>query len=153
MKYSKTAIAVVLFIIVLFGAMYSEKAKAEGYIGLGKSTFNSHSMTGEIGYRNENNWDIGFQLVGPGETKNGNQTEVYITSLSHIIKPGWLWSSYFMRLGAGYVHDSNLIGDLNFKLGIGFDFGPFEVEMVHFSSAGIWSPNSGYDAVMLRAKF
>ena len=43
-KFNYTMVAVLVFIVVLFFAM---KAEAEGYVGLGKSTFNSHMMTGD----------------------------------------------------------------------------------------------------------
>jgi len=148
MKIKLTVVAVILFTILLFTAMESE---AEGYVELGKSTFNSHDMTGGIGYRNEAGWDVGLHLIGPGETKRGAQSETYMASISHIVKPGW--GNYFMRMGVAYVHDSNLVGDLNFKLGMGWDFGNFEVEMVHISSAGIWPRNTGIDSVILRVKF
>ena len=150
MKIKLTVVGVVLFTIVLLFALKSEEANSEGYIALGKSTFNAHMMIGEIGYR-QDGWDLGLQLIGPGETKRGDQAETYIASLSHIVKPGW--GDFFIRMGAAYVHDSNLVGDINFKLGVGWDFGPFEVEVGHISSAGIWKTNTGIDGAMLRVKF
>ena len=151
-KLNYTVVAVIAFIIVLFFAM---KAEAEGYIGLGKSTFNSHMMTGEAGYR-KNNWDVGVQLIGAGQTKNGSNSPVWIGSVSHIVQPDWSIANYadlFMRLGVAYVRESNLVGDFNFRLGVGFDMELFEVELYHISSAGIWDNNTGIDGIMLRARF
>ena len=154
-KLNYTMVAVIVFIVVLFFAMFSERAEAEGYIGLGKSTFNSHMMTGEAGYR-KNNWDVGVQLIGAGQTKNGSNGPVWIGSVSHIIEPDWSIKNYadlFMRLGVAYVRESNLVGDFNFRLGVGFDMELFEVELYHISSAGISNNNTGIDGIMLRAKF
>lgn len=150
-----TVIGVLLFIIALMFAAYSEKANAGGYIGLGGSTFNSHSRLGEAGYRFENNWDAQVMIIGSGDNKNGPQGETYITSVSHLIYPQWNIgpANFFMRLGVAYVNKSNLVGPWNFRLGLGFDFDLFELEMGHVSSAGVWSPNTGIDSVVLRAKF
>ena len=151
-KFNYTMVAVLAFIAVLFFAM---KAEAGGYVGLGKSTFNSHMMTGEAGYRKDN-WDFGVQLIGEGQTKNGSSDHVWIASASHIVQPDWSIASYadfYMRLGVAYVRESNLVGDFNYRLGIGFDMGPFEIEAYHYSSAGISNNNTGIDGIMLRAKF
>ena len=144
-------IAVGLFLVVLAFALFSEEAKSEGYVGLGQTVFNSHIVTGEVGYRTASNWDVGLQLIGEGSTDYGRQNEVWAASVSHIIKPGW--GNYFMRLGVAYVRDSPLVGDTNFKLGFGWDFGPVEVELIHMSSASIHTPNRGVDTLMFRTKF
>jgi hypothetical protein len=152
---SHTVLAVLTFLIGFVAAVYSESARSEGYIGLGKSTFNSHSMMGEVGYRTDSNWDYQLMIIGEGETKRGRQNTVYGASVSHVVKPGWKVkdADFFMRLGVAYIHDSPLVGDTNFRLGFGFDLGPFEVEMMHYSSADIHKTNTGVDSIAFRAKF
>lgn len=142
-----TVIGVAMFIIILIAALFSEKSKAGPYIGIGKAAFNSHMTTGEAGYRFDNNWDLQALLIGQGDTRNGYQDATWGVSLSHVVLPGWraLGGDYFMRLGAAYIKDSELVGPINYRLGIGLDYRRVELELMHYSSGGIFETNTGVD--------
>ena len=153
-KLSYTALAVGIFIVIILMAR-SDEAGAEAYIGLGSSIFNSHETTGEVGYRFGGKWDLQLAVIGEGETKKGHQGLVEILSVSRIVVPDWQIGrcDYFMRLGIAYVHDSPLVGRGNYRLGIGCNFGVWDLEYVHYSSAGINSRNTGIDGIGLRIWF
>lgn len=147
--------AVLLFILALvfcMGALRSANANAEPVVSLGHTTFNSSVTLGEFAYRlPDSQWEVGVLAFGQGDTKRGDQPVHYGVTASYIVDPP-SWPVY-MRIGAGYVEDENpLIGDTNYRLGIGRSFfgGLFSVEYAHLSSAGIHNPNSGVDAVQFR---
>lgn len=153
-KYSITKIAVITFLIfALWGLsvmVNSGKAHAEPVVSLGTTVFNSSSTTGEFSYLiPDSQWEVGVLAIGDGDTKRGHQSVHYGASASYLVEPV-NWPVYF-RIGVAYIEDENpLIGDTNFRLGIGHDFRLFRLEMVHFSSAGIHDPNTGVDAIQLR---
>lgn len=149
MNYTKTAVAI--FIVLLIAAGFAAKSRADGFIALGYTVFNMHETTGEIGWSN-NDIELGLGIVGSGDTKKGQQNYVYTASISKIVRPEWkiLGGKNYYRIGASYVHDSVLVGDANFRLGIGLDYDVFQIEYVHFSSAGIHDTNTGIDMIQLR---
>lgn len=152
MKFKPTMFAVVIFIIVALLAAYS--AHAEGpRISLGYTVANSTLPTGELSYEYKN-WEYAVTQIGVGDTKNGPQKEVSIWSASYLIKPTWqvLGAKNYYRIGVAYVDGSPLVGDTNFRLGIGLEFKVFQVEYFHYSSAGIHQPNTGIDGIQLRFK-
>ena len=157
MKISKTAIAVVTFVLVLVIAGYSAKANSDQSfnIGVGQSVINSHLKVGMVGYQ-INNWEFNARLMEEGFTKNGYQDQMETYSVSYLTKPNWGFygvDSYF-RLGVSKNSGSELVGDTNFMLGIGADFHDvWRIEYVHDSSAGIHNPNSGVDAVIVSYQF
>jgi len=155
----KTAYAVVAFIIILIAAGYSMKSNADDdqffTIGIGQSVVNSHLKTGEIGYH-INDWEFNATLQEAGPTKRGDQDKVNIYSVSYVTEPGWgVWGvEPYFRLGVSYNDDSPMVGDTNFRLGIGVDFhNVWRVEYSHHSSAGIHDPNTGIDYVTINYKF
>ena len=113
MKIKKTAVAVVIFLIVLLLAFCSERANAEdgARIALGKTLINSSHTYGEFGYE-FNSWEVTVGQIGQPE----DPAEVY--TLSRIIRPSWrfLGATNYYRLGFAYVDDSPLIGDTNYAL-------------------------------------
>lgn len=156
MKLSKTAIGVLLFIIILLAAGYSAKSNASdgARISLGHSVINSELVVGGVAYE-YNNWEASALLMQPGRTKNGKQGQLQIYSVSYLTKPGWVFKGIdpYFRLGVSTNNGSPLIGDPNFRLGIGFDFHDvWRLDLIHDSSAGIHSPNSGLDMIMLTYK-
>jgi len=150
----KTAILVVLFIVILITAGYA-RADNGARIGIGQSVINSHLKTAEIGYEH-NGWDFSATLMESGDTKNGYQNPLHIASVSYITRPqGWgtSWAQPYFRLGVSYNNGSELVGRTNFRLGVGVDFSDvWRIEFVHHSSAGIHSPNTGIDYIMLSYK-
>lgn len=153
MKISKTAIGVVVFVIILVLAGYSAKSNAEqyAYIGVGKTVINSHLTVGMIGYE-YNNWEANARLLEDGQTINGHQDQMQIYSLSHLTKPNWGYKGVdpYFRIGASYNNGSALVGRTNFMLGVGLNFHKvFRVEFVHDSSANIHNPNTGVDQIVL----
>lgn len=150
----KTTIAVLVFIILLVVAGYSRAG--DGFrISVGQSVFNSHLMVGEVGYE-INNWEFNAATLETGNTKNGNQDQLWIFSTSYLTKPQNFrtdWAQPFLRLGVSYNDGSTLIGDTNFRLGAGVDFSDvWRVEYSHHSSAGIHSPNTGLDYITVTYK-
>ena len=149
---NKTRIAVALFVVLLIAAGYAASARADTvYIGLGKSILNSSATVGEIGYE-RNGWELQASLMGDGDTKNGQQDQMSIYSVSYITRPGWGYKGVepYVRLGVSHNTGSTLIGSSNFRLGVGVNFNEvFRLEYVHHSSAGIHDPNTGLDYVTL----
>lgn len=153
----KTAYAVLAFIIVLILAGYSMKSNADEYVqvGIGQSVVNSHLKTGEVGYH-INNWEFQATLQESGETDRGNQDLLDIYSVSYVTEPNWgVWGvDPYLRLGVSYNDGSPMVGDVNFRLGVGVDFhNVWRVEYSHHSSAGIHSPNTGIDYVTVSYLF
>lgn len=148
---NKTKIAVGIFLIVLLFSAYN--AWADGSVALGHTAFNSSSTVGEIGYE-VNDWEFNAGLIGQGSTKNGDSGVVETFSISKLVKPGWsfLGGQNYYRIGVAYVNDSPLVGDTNFRLGVGLDYGLFAVEYGHLSSAGIHDPNTGIDFIQFKIK-
>jgi len=149
----KTAYLVVAFIIILVLAGYSVKANAESYatLGIGTTVINSTLKTAEVGF-NYNRWELQGTLIEKGSTKNGAQDYLKLASVSYLVEPSWGHKGIdpYFRLGLSYNPESNLVGNSNFKLGIGVDFNEvFRVEYTHHSSAGIHSPNTGIDYVTI----
>lgn len=151
--HNYTAVAVGIFIAALLLSR-CEEAKSEPYIGLGTAVFNSHVTTGEVGYRFDK-WDLQLAVFGEGDTKKGYQRHVEVISFSRIVVPEWRFGpcDWFMRLGIAYVHDSPLVGKGNYRLGIGCNFGVWDLEYGHFSSANINHRNTGVDGFGFRIRF
>jgi hypothetical protein len=152
MVMNKTRIAVAAFVVILIAAGYAATARADTVnIGLGKSILNSSATVGEIGYE-RNGWEVQATLMGAGDTKNGQQDQLSIYSVSYITEPGWGYKGVepYLRLGVSHNTGSELVGANNFRLGIGVNFNKvFRLEYVHHSSAGIYKNNTGIDYVML----
>ena len=149
----KTAYFVLAFIIVIIMAGYSAKSSAESFatLGIGTTLINSTLKTAEVGF-NYNSWEVQGTLIEKGSTKNGPQDYVKLASLSYLIEPSWGYVGVepYFRLGLSYNPASNLVGNSNFKLGVGVDFNEvFRVEYTHHSSAGIHSPNTGVDYITI----
>lgn len=163
-----TVYAVIAFIVVLILAGYSMRSNAdEGsvalrptndeffHIGIGQSVANSHLKTGEIGYH-INDWEFQATLQESGPTRKGRQELVNIYSVSYVTDPGWdiYGVGPYFRLGVSYNDDSPLVGDTNFRLGIGVNFNDvWRVEYSHHSSAGIHDPNTGIDYLTVNYMF
>ncbi len=157
-KYIQWAIA--LFIVLLGVCMYAEDVYSdEGtvYIGLGKSAVNMHTTVAEVGYRTTDKWDSQFMIIGKGYTRHTKQVDhIYIGSFSRVIAPKWglRYVKPYMRLGVAVFTESNLVSGVgSFRLGAGINFGKFELEAQHYSTAGLSSRNTGMDSIILRAKF
>lgn len=146
-------IGVLIFIASLYLALKSENAKSAPYIELGRTTFNSELTIGGIGYRTETGkFDFSAQLTGQGRAGNTHQSTQKIFSASRLADPGWSVGSCDLvwRIGAAVSTGQNLIGPKNFRLGVMCRFDFAEIEVGHYSSAGIWRPNTGLDFIMLR---
>jgi hypothetical protein len=153
LNISKTALGVVAFVLLLVLAGYSAKSSAESFIhlGVGKTLFNSDLKIGEIGYQ-YGNWEVQASLSEAGVTKRGWQEQVDTYSVSYLTTPGWGYAGAepYFRFGVSHNSDSNLVGSINYRLGIGVNFNQvFRLEYVHHSSAGIHDPNTGIDYVAL----
>ncbi|MBG23759.1 MAG: hypothetical protein CMF22_10590 [Idiomarinaceae bacterium] len=153
-KISKTAIGVGVFVALLIAAGYSMKANAtenQFHIGVGKTVINSHLKVGEVGYIH-NNWDFEVSLMEAGDTKRGYQDNEVMYSVSYITEPSWgiYGIDPYFKLGVSANSGHTLVGDTNFRLGVGLDFHDvWRIEYVHHSSAGIHDPNTGVDYVKI----
>jgi len=152
MKFNKTEFGVAAFVVILIFAGYSAKSSADSiHLGLGKTFVNSSLAIGEIGYE-RNNFEFQASLMEDGSTKNGQQDQMQMYSVSYLTKPQWGYKGIepYVRMGLSYNDGSELVGRTNFRLGLGLDFNKvFRLEYVHHSSAGIHDPNTGIDYIML----
>lgn len=153
MKIKPTVIAVLAFIVLLVVMVYAEAARAQDgvRISLGRTVANSSATFGEIGYE-WRRWELTAGQIGVGNTHNGPQSEVAVFSASRMVRPGWrfLGAEAYSRIGVAYVRGSPLVGDTNFRLGLGLQYRHFQIEYFHLSSAGIHQPNTGIDGIGLR---
>lgn len=136
---------ILVFIVVGLFALASARAKADTNISLGQSIIKTELSTGEIS-TGLYDWEIGYQKIGG---------DIDILSVSRVIRPDWCLSNicYYQRLGVAYIPNSTLVGNTNYRLGIGIDFNDlFAFEYFHYSSAGIHKINYGLDGIMLRVK-
>ncbi|TVO57513.1 acyloxyacyl hydrolase [Denitromonas halophila] len=155
MKIKWTRVAVAAFIVAIaYGAFLIKEAEAAPGIrvGLGRTVVNSSAPWGEFGYELPNGWEIAAAITGAGDTHNGPQGEVRALSFSRIVRPPWrvFGANNYLRLGVAYVDGSALIGDSNFRLGIGLEWSVMQLEYFHYSSAGIHQPNTGVDGIQIR---
>lgn len=153
MKINATKMAVGLFILVLIIAANYARADNGARISLGKMVANSHMTSGELSYEH-NGIEAAALLMGAGNTKKGYQPETWVYSVSHIVRPQWcvMGGCNYYRLGVSYNDSSVLVGDTNFRLGIGIEWDVVQLEYFHHSSAGIHDPNTGLDGIQLRFK-
>lgn len=153
MKFKPTVFFVVVFIMLLLLAAYSARAEDGARISLGHTVVNSHMTVGELSYEHKN-WEFAVAQIGKGDTRNGAQNVVPAYSMSYLTRPHWrfLGGKNYYRLGVAHVDGSPLIGNTNFRLGIGLEYKVFQIEYFHYSSAGIHRPNTGIDGVQLRFK-
>ena len=153
MNYTKILVAI--FIILLIGAAFSEYANAQRVdpvddgprISLGHTAFNKYETHGEFGYE-WNQWEAAYSIQG----SSGVSDTTNIASLSRVVKPEWFvgHARNYYRIGVSHVDNSDLVGDFNFRLGVGLTYKVFAVEYFHYSSAGINDTNSGIDGFMIR---
>ena len=165
MKFNLTRLFVVLFIIVLGWAAYEARAEnaANGFskvsnppglrISLGYTVANSTLPFGSLSYEH-NNIEYDATIIGEGNTQRGEQSQVYIFSASHLVRPPWyfLGAQNYYRIGVSHQNGSPLVGHTNFRLGAGLEWKVMQVEYIHYSSAGIFKPNTGIDGIQLKFK-
>lgn len=154
-KSKKTALLVAVALLLTGTMMWSQYSKAETYIGLGRSVFNSQLTVPELGYRFEN-YGVEVSGVGEGWTKKGQQTREFSISGYRIIDPIWCAGPACLKaaIGVAYTPNQLLVGDFNYMLEF-FVAAPWGVELSieHDSSAGLTGRNTGLDRVGLRFAF
>lgn len=144
-----TVWAVILFIVILGWFLTAEADESPGYVALGHSTFNYYQTTGEIAWT-PGKWAVAAQLLGEGSYRGQRVETTTIYSVSRFVEaPFWNGRPY-ARIGVAYVDgDLPLVGNRNFRLGLGYRLGVARIEMGHYSSAGIWSTNRGVDFIQV----
>lgn len=155
-----TAWAVLAFIVaIILGVLsainaYAEPVDHTGFrVALGRTVVNSSAAFGEFGYEFPSGWELTGTAMGATDTKRGQQGEVQAMSFSRLVRPDWhlAGANVYLRLGVAYVDGAELIGDTNFRLGLGLEWQRvLQIEYVHWSSAGIHQPNTGIDGIQLR---
>ena len=153
MKLNWTKGAMALGLVVLLCALYAERSRAEVYLSLGHTALNASQSAGELGYR-FGKYEAAITRFGEGNTKRGHIDSAHGVSLSRIVRPGWgfLGGENYYRIGGSYVDSMPLVGNWNYRLGVGLHWDLVEVEYFHYSSAGINDINTGIDGIQLRLK-
>lgn len=149
----KAAYLVAAFVVIVIAALYASKSNAGPTIALG-STFNKSQLTyAEFGYEYRD-WEVTIGQIGEGQTDYGHQEVVDVYSLSKLIRPNWCLGEFcnYYRIGISKIDESPLVGETNFRLGIGIEHKHVQLEFGHDSSAGVWENNGGIDALFLRLK-
>lgn len=138
----------------LLAVLPAKEANAEPglRLGLGRTVFNSWATWGEVGYELPGGWELAASITASGNTRNGHQGEVKAVSFSRIFRPQWhlFGATSYFRLGVAHADGSALVGDNNFRLGLGLEWSAVQVEYFHYSSARLSKPNTGIDGVQLR---
>lgn len=151
--YSKKALWLVIgFVVIgLFAANAAWSESPKVHISLGQTFANSNVMTGEASVE-WYDWELHAQLLGEGETVYGDQGYVKAFALTKSVRPDWCIYSgcFYQRIGAAYLSDSLLVGNLNYRLGLGLSFKVAELEYFHYSSGGIHRLNQGVDGWLIR---
>ena len=151
MNTTKSKLILAFITLITLLSTTTSRAEIKTYIEYGRSIVNSHNAHGGIGFVSDiTGWDIGVSLLGQGETQRGSQQPAYVYSISKIHPLGKIK----VRLGVAKARDVELIGDINYKLGVIFLSNKHgEFELTHLSSGGIFDPNTGYDAIVFRLIF
>ncbi|WP_160153349.1 acyloxyacyl hydrolase [Microbulbifer sp. ALW1] len=156
-KWSWTKGVVALFLVILLCALVAERADARPVVSLGHTALNSHNTVGEIGWQfgTAYQWEVAATAIGRGHTDRGPIDRNWAYSVSRRVQPGWslLGAENYYRLGVAYVDGSPLVGDINYRLGVGLHWGVVALEYLHYSSAGINDPNTGIDGIQIRVFF
>jgi len=156
-KWSWTKGAVALFLAVVLWALLAERASAGPVLSLGHTLLNSDNTVGEVGWQfgERAQWELAAGAIGQGHTDRGHIERNWVYSLSRRVQPGWsiLGAQNYYRLGVAYVDGSPLVGDINYRLGVGLRWEVVALEYFHYSSAGINDPNTGIDGIQLRVPF
>lgn len=151
-KITKTKLAVGVFLMFAVWIADYARGDTDVYLGLGHTMFNSSATMHQLTIRN-GNYDTQFRMIGAGDTRNGYQQTTYSASFSRVWRgPTYKGVTIKGRLGLAYTPGSQLIGNTNFRLGIIFSMFDdlLEIEAIsHDSSANLWNPNTGLDAVIL----
>ncbi|WP_346839830.1 acyloxyacyl hydrolase [Microbulbifer sp. SAOS-129_SWC] len=157
-KLKPALFVVAVFVALVICAMHAESTNAGEppggpFLSLGHTALHSDNSVGEIGYR-VGHWEAAAALIGQGHTSRGDIERARAWSVSRIVWPSWqlLGADNYYRIGAAYVDGDPLVGDWNYRLGLGLSWGLAEVEYFHYSSAGINDPNTGIDGVQLRLR-
>lgn len=152
-QWTRLAVAGCATVAVLASAWPRDADAEPGWrVGLGRTLFNSWATWGEIGYEWPGAWEIAASAGNAGNTRNGHQDGVAAASFSRILRPQWhlLGAANYYRLGVAYVDGSVLVGNGNFRLGIGLEWSAVQLEYFHYSSGGLGKPNTGVDGLVLR---
>ena len=147
-----TKILTLLLLLICTTLVHS--AEYEPYLEYGRTTVNSHNSHAGFGFYVNDKWDYNISITGQGNTKNGKQQPSYLYAISRIFKTkvDLYGKDVKVRLGLAHTENMNLIGKYNFKLGIILEGKVAGLEIFHYSSGGVYKPNTGLDGVKLRIK-
>ena len=156
-------IVIAAFAAILLVGLSAERALAAGpaaerpgvaLVSLGHTAANSHTSVGEVAWQLPGQrWEVGAMLIGQGATRRGAIADpIPVYSFSRLVRPGWrlFGADAYLRLGAAYVDGHPLVGEVNYRLGAGLRWPVAALELGHFSSGGIYDPNTGVDGLLLR---
>jgi hypothetical protein len=152
MKIVKNAIIIntILFVIISASVLWCGFSEAaQPFIGVYKHGVNLDNPGIEIGLQ-QDQWEVQLAFTQP-DTKTYRRETIQIASLSRKFQ----FKNVYARTGIAHVWGAEHLvgGAVNFRLGAGIELGKVQIEYMHFSSAGIHSPNYGLDMIGLRYRF
>jgi len=148
--------AVVAVIITIMSMLQAEDAVAFDiypYLEGGALINESDATLAGGGFVINNKWDIGTSITSVGDTKWGPHDKLKILSVSRIIQPGWLGNHVFGMAGVSKINDPVLVGEINFNMGLGFQWRTGKLLCMHYSSLNVNDVNHGVNACKLRLNF
>jgi len=155
-KVNKTVAGVIITLSIMWLAWISaEKAEAQVYVELAKTVLNSDMTMHGIGYT-QKNIGAAIEWTGSGETKRGKQGVEPMISVYYVTDPKWriLFGDFKTVIGYAYTPNQKLVGQSNFRLEFKLRYkGGIEFFARHYSSAGLWNPNTGIDSIGVRRHF
>jgi len=158
--------AVIACIITIMSMLQAEDAVALDiypYLEGGSLINESDATLAGGGFVINNKWDIGTSITSVGDTKWGDHDKIKILSVSRIIQPGWFGNHVFGMAGVSKIKNSAagvpdingpvLVGEINFNLGLGFQWRTGKILCMHYSSLNVNDVNHGVNACKLRLNF
>jgi len=151
-----SAIAGILLFNVAFGSAVQaeerEPSPWEAYVHMGAQVAYSDATMGGFGarYKNKNGseYELDVTLISSGDTKWGEHKESSSISITKIVQTNWLKNYCPVYIGVGYANVRNmpLVGNHNFNVVLGCNWGPVRAYLNHKSNWGLGSSsNAGLD--------
>lgn len=154
-KLDPTITAVVIWLVVFLMASDAEEVSADPYLEFGQMQSESDATFAGVGYTYKDKWDANVTFIGEGQTDFGKHPRMKIMSVSRLIYPVWTDHKFFMGIGLSKTEmrgDDVLVGEWNYKLQFGWDFGRSKLFYQHHSSGDVNTTNTGLDMITLQVK-
>lgn len=134
---------------IIFSVIASTANAAEFSISAGQSVRYSDALQAEVSVRH-GSWDASLGRIYGRNFRGMDMPSTTYFSVSRLFdrEDGGV----FYRLGVAKTPGQDqMIGPYNFRLGLGYaTLSGWEIEYTHLSSARIYVPNWGFDAIQIR---